>query len=158
LSAKPFRRGEVDYLVSIPKFVHAIPRESFLDTQLRTGWRIKIDIFLKADSSKPIKGLIVVAKAHQAPIGLPHPTPSVALEWYGRRIRGLNYELRHDNPDGSTVKGWHEHIWSPNEQDALVIQANPEPRDRSLRGVLNWGLDKWNIEVKQEQESINDND
>jgi len=30
--------------------------------------------------------------------------PSSVLEFYGRRIRGLNYEMWHDNPDGSRVK------------------------------------------------------
>jgi hypothetical protein len=97
-------------------------------------------MFLKSDPSMPISGLVVIAKAHQAPVGLPHPTPSAALEWYGKRIRGLSHEQWHDNPDGTVVRGWHEHLWSPQEQDAHVIQARPEPTRKELLDILKWGL------------------
>jgi len=109
-----------------------------------------------ADSNNVIKGLVVIAKARHAPPGVPHPPPSCALEWYGRRIRGLNYELFHDNPDGSIVRGWHEHIWSPKELDAHVVQARPEPTRKTLLDVLRWGLKKWNIAVLEEQGELYD--
>lgn len=146
----------MDYLVAAPKFIREIPRRQFLNTRLRTGWIVQSQVFSKADS-KAIKGLIIIGKAHQAPIGLPRPTPSSALEWHGKRIRGLNYELWHDNPDGTTVHGWHEHIWSPGEQDHRVITARPEPKNRTLLGVLNWGLKRWNIEVMREQRELHEN-
>lgn len=150
--------GRVDYLVAAPKFIQAIPRTGFLDTRRKTGWVIRAAVFYKSEPHRPIEGLIVTARAHQAPVGLPHPTPSAALEWYGHRIRGLNYEQWHDNPDGTSVRGWHEHLWSPAEQDSRVIQAMPEPKDKTLRGLLRWGLAKWNIEAKQVQESLNGED
>ena len=109
-----------------------------------------------ADSNNVIEGLVVIAKARHAPPGVPHPPPSCALEWYGRRIRGLNYELFHDNPDGSIVRGWHEHIWSPKELDAHVVQARPEPTRKTLLDVLRWGLKKWNIAVLEEQGELYD--
>src|SRR6266436_2369543 len=101
-------------------------------------------MFLNSDPSKPITGLVVIAKAHQAPAGLPRPTPSAALEWYGKRIRGLSYEQWHDNPDGTIVRGWHEHLWSPQQRDAHVIAARPEPRRRDVLGLFKWGLKQWN--------------
>jgi hypothetical protein len=151
-----FSKGEVDYLVALPKSIPCIPRTEFLNRTNRTGWIIQMPVFKKGDSSKPIPGLVVMAKAHQAPIGLPHPTPSAALLWHSKRIRGLNREVRHDNPDGSIVRGWHEHIWSPTDDDAHVVAAQPEPRDRSLLGLLKWGLEKWNIEVGQKQVILDD--
>lgn len=146
----PFTKAEVDYLVAASKFIKEIPRPQFMTPGMRTGSKIQVQVFRKSDL-KPIKGLVVMAKAHQAPAGLPPPTPSSVLEWYGRRIRGINYELWHDNPDGSSVRGWHEHIWSPKEHDAHVVKARPEPAKRDLLGILNWGLEKWNIEVLREQ-------
>lgn len=149
-----FTKGEVDYLVGLLKLVRVIPRPEFLNRQSRSGWLIEIRVFKKGDLRAPLPGLMVMAKAHQAPQGLPHPTPSAALLWHGKRIRGLNREMRHDNPDGTIVRGWHEHLWSPSDDDACVIQAQPEPKDRTLIGILQWGLEKWNIEVEQKQESL----
>ena len=146
-------KADVDYLVAAPKFIRAIPRAQFLNVNRRTGWKIHSLVFAK-DDSKPIPGLVVMAKAHQAPIGLPHPTPSSALEWFGKRVRGLNYELWHDNPDGTRVTGWHEHVWSPDEDDHRVVTARPEPRKRDLLGILKWGLKKWNIEVQMTQAEL----
>lgn len=151
-----FTKADVDYLVAAPKFIKEIPNRQFLNVSLQTGWIIRAQVFSKAES-RPVKGLVVIGTAHQAPVGLPRPTPSSALEWYGQRIRGLNYELWHDNPDGTDVRGWHEHVWSPTETDHRVIPARPEPKDRTLLGVLKWGLKRWNIEVVREQRDLHEN-
>jgi hypothetical protein len=143
-------------LVGLPKWIRTIPRTQPLDPATGNGWKISDSVFSKSDRSKPIKGLVVIAKAHKAPAGLPRPWPSAALELGGHRIRGINYELWHDNPDGSSVRGWHEHIWSPVDQDACVIPARPEPKDMSLIGLFRWGLSKWNIEVLEEQPHLYD--
>ena len=157
LSSQRFTKADVDYLIAARKYIKAIPRTRFLDSARRTGWKIIIpEIFYKADRSKPIKGLVVMAKAHQAPIPLPRPKPSSALEWFGHRIRGLNHEIRHDNPDGTSVLGWHEHLWSPNYDDALVVEAKPEPTQKTLEAILKWGLEKWNIEVENKQGELGD--
>lgn len=92
-----------------------------------------------------------MAKVHISPSGLPRLNPSSALEWHGKRIRGLNKEIWHDNPDGSVVRGWHEHLWSPEEQDAYVVSARPKPTRIGLLDVFKWGLTKWNIEVLEKQ-------
>ncbi len=140
--------------MALPKFIWSIPHTDFIDPSRKTGWKTSIRVYSKTDLRAPIKGLVVMAKLHQAPLGLPRPTPSAALEWNGKRIRGINYELRHDNPDGTIVKGWHEHVWSPSEQDHRVIPANPAPKDRTLLGILQWGLEKWNIEVREQQGNL----
>lgn len=135
------------------KFIRAIPQPRRIgDSRLE----IQAAVFNKSEPNKPIMGLVVKAKVHKPPAGLPRPTPSAVLEWHGKRIRGLNYEVRHDNPDGSVVRGWHEHLWSPAEQDACVIPAHPEPQRKDLRGILQWGLKRWNIEVREEQVSVDD--
>jgi hypothetical protein len=151
LAEKPATTGEVDYLVGMGKVIKTIPRIRSLDRENSKGWEVYANVFDKTNRAKPIPGLVVKAKAHEAPSGVPHPPPSAALEWFGKRIRGLNYELWHDNPDGTIVKGWHEHLWSPAEQDAHVVRARPEPTKRQLLDIFKWGLAKWNIEVLEEQ-------
>ena len=154
-------KAEADYLVGAPKFIRAIPQIKPLGhgSAISRGWQIQVtDVFRKSEPHKAIKCLVVMAKARRAPPPLPHPTPSSALEWYGKRIRGLNYELWHDNPDGTTVRGWHEHVWSPREQDAHVVPTRPEPTRKQLLDILKWGLRKWNIDILEEQVSMNADD
>ena len=108
-------------------------------------------VFLRAEPTNPIRGLIITARVARPLSGMRRHLPSSALQWRGVRIRGLDYELRHDNPDGSTVRGWHEHVWSPEEGDNRVRSAVPVPNNLSLAGLFKWGLKRWNIEVDEEQ-------
>jgi hypothetical protein len=149
-----FTKGEVDYLVAIPKFIKVIPPLPRPGSRIPSVIRIQSQVFSKSEPSKPISGLVVMAKARQAPTGIPKPNPSSALEWHGKRIRGLNYELWHDNPDGSIVKGWHEHLWSPQDQDAYVVLARPKPKLKGLLDIFKWSLKKWNIEVLEKQVEV----
>jgi hypothetical protein len=153
LASEPFTRGDVDYLVSKAKFIRTIPVLPVYDPS-RTVTIIQAEVLEKAKSKKALKGLIIMAKARHSPTGIPKPLPSSALVWYSRRIRGLNYELWHDNPDGSIVRGWHEHLWSPEQGDEHVVAARPEPTRRGLLDVFRWGLKKWNIEVLEDQEGL----
>jgi len=123
-----FTKADADYLVAAPKFIPAIPMRQFLSGIRMTGWLLQTRVYSTSAPNEPIGGLVVKAKIRKPPTGLPRLTPSAALEWYGMRIRGINWELWHDNPDGTIVKGWHEHLWSPDERDDRVIAARPEPR------------------------------
>jgi hypothetical protein len=98
----------------------------------------------------PIKGLIVEASVAIPPPGIPPGIPSVALSYHGYRIRGIDRELRHDNPDGTMVEGWHKHLYSVDYGDSFVI-ATREPKRKDLRGVFKEGLDRWSISVRKQQ-------
>jgi hypothetical protein len=91
---------------------------------------------------------VVLAKIRRPLLGVPRNLPGVALLLHGQRIRGVDYEQWHPNPDGKRVKGWHEHIWSTAHGAANVIVARPKLlRTATLLDVFQWGLEKWNIEV-----------
>lgn len=154
-AVEPFTKADVDYLIERAKFIRsipALPRTKVMPDKIQLQARV----FRKTDPTSPIPGLVVMATVRTAPPGIPRPNPSSALEWFGRRIRGLNYEVWHDNPDGSLVRGWHEHLWSPQHRDLYVIPARPEPTRKGLLDILKWGLAKWNIEVKQQQLEVPD--
>jgi hypothetical protein len=150
LLAERFTKADVDYLIAEAKFIKAVPVLPRLDPRLTTRM-IRVLVFRKSQPNNAIKGLVAMAKVHIPPPGLPRLNPSSALEWYGKRIRGLNKEIWHDNPDGTTVRGWHEHLWSPEEQDSYVVPARPKLIQTGLLDVFKWGLKKWNIEVVEKQ-------
>jgi len=135
--------ADVDALVKQRKFIKQMP--SVIDGN--NEYRMKAAVYLQSDPRMPTN-LVIMATAQKSPPGIPRPFPSAVLEMAGRfRVRGLNYALWHDCPSGPIVYGWHEHIWSNQYSDHIVIKARPIPRDTSIHGLFNWGLAKWNIRV-----------
>jgi hypothetical protein len=141
-----FNKSEVDYLVAEQKCIKDIPPLE------REGnfFVIKASVYRKGEPLVLIPSLEVMVRVPTAVPGVPVGVPGAALRWFGHRIRGLDREGRHDNPDGSTVYGWHEHLWSPEFEDSLVRQAR-EPKHKNLNGVLKEGLALWNIKIIKEQ-------
>jgi len=110
-------------------------------------FRMRANVFRASVPGRPT-GLVLVATAKKSPPGIPRPWPSSALELHAHfRIRGLNYAILHDCPSGPSVEGWHEHVWTNEYEDHVVIKATPRPKDTSIRGMFDWGLKKWNIKV-----------
>ena len=63
----------------------------------------------------------------------------VSLNLRKRKIRGINHHERYHNPDGTVVRGWHEHI----EEESKVepVGRNFDDIDR----LTEFALKKWNI-------------
>jgi hypothetical protein len=147
----PFTKPDVDYLVDEQKFVKEIPK----------SWRkgnytvMELRVFRRGELAMPIKGLFVTCRVVTPVSGIPRAIPSSVLEWHGYRIRGMDREQQHDNPDGSIVYGWHEHLWSP-EYDAALVIGVPEPKHKDLLGLLRTGMKRWNIEVIKDQLEVED--
>lgn len=137
----------MDALVDARKFIKSIPQPKPLPGE----YQIQSPVYLRSAPTSPIRGLVVVARVPIRPPGTSSVRPSAALTWHGIRIRGLDYEIWHDNPDGSVVKGWHEHLWSPEEEDERVRTPGRIPNDLSLRGLFRWGLRRWGFIVEHEQ-------
>ncbi len=135
--------AQADALVKERKFIKQIPH---VVDGLRE-YRMQAAVYVRSQPHKA-SGLVIMASVDKSPPGVPRPFPSVALEMAGRfRIRGLNYALRHDCPSGPIVYGWHEHIWTNEYEDHVVIKARPVVRNTDIRGLFNWGLEKWKIDV-----------
>jgi hypothetical protein len=146
-----FTEAEVEYLVKAKKYIFAIPE---IEQEEGGSSVMQAEVRRKDDPNWQKGGLLISARVKKALPGLPRGSPSCSLRWYGRRIRGVNYEVWHDNPDSSSVRGWHEHIWNGEDRDARVIQASPAIAKPDLRNIFRWGLSKWNIEITEEQKEM----
>lgn len=147
MGERPFTKADVDYLVSASKFIRATPNPT------RDGgfWKIEARVYRKDQPNAPVVGLLVMARIVANPLaGLPRPIPSAALNFHGYRVRGIDRYLQHDNPDGTRLTGWHEHIWSDLERDTYAVPIR-EPKHKDLRGVFAAALERWNIEIQKPQ-------
>jgi hypothetical protein len=105
-----------------------------------------IDLVLILNGRIKVKKLPGVASIHK---------PGVALMWHGRRIRGVDWKIRHEIIENGIatgfIKGWHEHIWTEQDEDRFIIPINPKMQNENLQAVLQWCVTKWNIEGINEQ-------
>jgi hypothetical protein len=144
-----FTKAEVDYLVAEQKLVKDVP-----PIETDGNYRVIVaDVYRKGDLRAPVPSLVVMVRVPISIPGVPAGIPGAALRWHGHRIRGLDRETRHDNPDGTIVRGWHEHLWTPEFGDRLVRAAR-EPRPKDLRGIFKEGLALWNIRIIKEQMEV----
>ena len=142
--------AEAEYVVKQRKHIRAIP-DQFTERGENTILIRTSEIFSVTDQRAPIKGLVMLARIRRSLPGLPRNLPGASLLFYGKRIRGIDYEQWHPNRDGQRIRGWHEHIWSTVDEDANVIIARPKLRGTTLFELFKWGLKKWNIEVLEKQ-------
>jgi len=84
----------------------------------------------------------------------PRPMPGVSLRFCGRRIRGLNWNHRHDDRFGGVnvgiVRGWHEKVWTNADQDKHIIDINGQVRNTDMLSLISFCCDRWNIEAPQQ--------
>ncbi len=143
-----FTESEVEYLIAAKKYIVALPEIE----QEEGGWSVMVaEVRRKDDPGWQEGGLVIRARVKKALSGLPRGFPSCSLLWHSYRIRCVDYEIRHDNPDGSFVRGWHEHVWNDQDQDRRVIAASPPVSKPDLKAIFHWGVNKWKIEIKEEQ-------
>lgn len=86
---------------------------------IRRKDRPSIDLALVLYGRIKIKKLPGVASIHK---------PGVALLWHGKRIRGVDWKIRHDVIENGMitgfVRGWHEHIWRDGDQDGFIVPVS----------------------------------
>ena len=142
---KQFTKAQVDYLIAEDKYVKDIP-----PITTDGNYKVIVAIVCRKGDKNPGKSLVVNARVSIPVPGIPAQLPGVALYWNGHRIRGIDREPWHDNPDGSKVLGWHEHLWSPEYEDSLVRSIS-EPKHKDMQGILKEALKRWNIKILKEQ-------
>src|ERR1700691_118311 len=133
-----FTKADVEYLLAEAKFIRAIPQPVKLHGSKVVVLHVA-DVLRKSNPHRPIKGLVVIAKARPSPPGIPMPAPSSVLEFYGRRIRGLNYEMWHDNPDGSRVKGGMSIFGTQSTKTRMLFWRGPSQEARRCLMCSNGG-------------------
>jgi hypothetical protein len=144
--ARPiFTRYEADALVQARKVAGKIRSVGHENSPLLIDIR-KVDspdIALRLDfeARTPRKGLTGVADVRR---------PSASLIWMGRRIRGIDWTIKHEVtqkgvPTGEVVKGWHEHYWTDEDGSNSIRVPRPYPKNEDVSALINWCSTTWNI-------------
>jgi hypothetical protein len=89
----------------------------------------------------------------------PNALPGASLQWKGKNIRKVDYALRHDSirygASAGVVRGWHEHIWTDEDEGKYIIAASPNPGKCDVRSLVRWACKKWNIDADEIGEQLN---
>jgi hypothetical protein len=90
--------------------------------------------------------------------GAPRPRPGISLNWKNTRIRGVNWNLRHDSMlNGQLlepVRGWHEKLWTEIDEDKYVVSIKEEVRNTDLRSMIRFCCQRWNIDLPEEPKNL----
>ncbi len=146
-----FTEYEVRQLMAARKFVFQIVRDNVQSPDFEK--QIVYDV-RRRDTPRKDHRLRLCARLAGSLSGVgPKSTPGVSLRWKGKSIRKLDYALRHDSIKSGIsvghVDGWHEHIWTDEDEDRYVIPADPPVKGNDLRSVVRWATEKWNIETDE---------
>jgi hypothetical protein len=160
----PFTEYDVQKLVRAGKFIHKVMQDNTQPgSDPLTEKRILYDVRKKDSPKHDIKLRLFARLSASLPgVGV-KSTAGISLQWKGRNIRKVDYKLRHDVVQNGIVtgfiRGWHEHIWTDEDEDRYIVEADPPVKQSDLRAVLRWCFMKWNIDSNQggEQLSFGDN-
>ena len=157
MSDAPFTEAEVDYLLKARKVIQGVTRDTTDDPDadlLEISYRIVRadnigdDIKLRLQSRRPKPVLETSYK----------PRPSAALLWYTERIRGIDHKIVHPRIENGLVvgkvRGWHEHIWTPEDGDKRVISIARQMRNiqEDFRSILHFCMKRWRIELIKDED------
>src|SRR3954471_13922144 len=139
---RPFTAYEVDELVAATKIAGKILQNTLRgDKQGRSTPSVKeirfavrkkdspnVDLVLILSGRIKVKKLTGVASIHK---------PGVALLWHGKRIRGVDWKIRHEVIQSGVVtgfvKGWHEHICTDQDEDGFIVPVDPKMKNEDLQ-------------------------
>lgn len=155
----PFTEYEVSQLIAARKFVAKVMQDNTRgkpDPQVER--RIIYDVRRRDHPGKDARLRLCARLSPALPgIGI-KPTPGVALQWRGKIIRKLDWALRHENVQYGTVigivRGWHEHIWTDEDQGKFIEAADPPVKQTDMGSVIRWCAKKWNIELEEVEQLV----
>ena len=147
-----FTRYQADQLVEARKIATKTFRNSLFTSDLRISTR-ELAVALRRKDSPTIDlvlafgATVKTAELSGIKSGL---RPSASLLWHGKRIRGLDYTIKHDVVESGisvgVIRGWHEHYWTDSDQDNSIREPNPPIKNMDISAILEWSLKQWNIE------------
>ena len=85
----------------------------------------------------------------------PTQRPAASLMWHGERIRGIDWNIKHEVtrdgvPTGDVIRGWHEHYWTDADGCKSIREPKPIPKNEDIVALIVWCCKQWNIEGIQE--------
>ena len=109
-----------------------------------------------ADMREKDAHLQLLARLEKAIAGVyPRPLPGISMRLAGRRIRGINWNLRHDCIQNGVsvgrIRGWHEKRWTNSDGDKFIVDINGEVRNTDLLSMIRLACQRWNIDLPADQ-------
>ncbi len=148
-----FTAYEVRHLLDARKFVSRIVRDTQGSDRPDRAKEIVWDIRRRDMPRKDLRLRLYARLLSSLPGIGTKSTPGVSLQWKGKNIRKLDYALRHDSirygVSAGHVDGWHEHIWTDEDEDRHVIPASPPVKGQDMRSVVRWCAQQWKIELDE---------
>ena len=157
MATAPFNEYDVRQLIAAKKFVYAVKQDNTQSkSNVDSEKRIVYDVRRRDMQNKDIRLRLYARVPPSVPGQAVKPTPGVSLQWRkGKIIRKVDYALRHASIQNGAVigyvRGWHEHIWTDEDEGAYVIAADPAINNPDMRKLIKWAAKKWNIELPQEE-------
>jgi len=133
--------------------------------RVRSKARVGINLVIelrRIDSPNDDLTLTFQGSPKEIPLaGVPSSSsPGASLFWHGKRIRGIDWNIKHEImyrgvPTGEFVRGWHEHYWDegdwhdgkdPDGHPPIRIPKISPPKRCDMSGLIAWACTQWNIE------------
>ena len=124
----PFSEKDVRRILKARKFIYANP-----DLDRMAACSLPVTVEGEAQTKLTLR--ILSRKAD----------PGIALMYYGLRIVGVN-KSSHRNPDGKKLRGWHEHRFSIQHCDEMVVRL-PRQGFSGREALMSFAFARWNIKV-----------
>jgi hypothetical protein len=157
MSDAPFTEADVAYLLKAKKLVQTVLKDTTDDQSaslLEVIYRV-----VRADNPSDDIKLRLSARRPKPPLETLHRLrPSVALQWRGHRIRGIDRKIVHPVIKNGLiigkVRGWHEHVWTSTDEDNSVIDVNGVMKkvQEDFRSILQFCMVRWRIEIKENED------
>jgi hypothetical protein len=154
MSDAHFTEADVRYLLRAKKFIHSVIKDT-MESQEAALLEIIYRIARVDNPSDEIKLRLSARRPKPPAETLPRLRPSVALQWHGKRIRGIDRKVVHPVIKNGLivgrVRGWHEHRWTSTDEDNSVIDVNEVMKNvqEDFRSILRFCMERWRIEIKE---------
>ena len=146
---------------SADELVQARKRAHRMRSLAKVGVNLVIEL-RRVDSPNNDLTLTFQGSPRDVPLaGVPSSSsPGASLFWRGKRIRGIDWNIKHEIryrgvPTGAFIRGWHEHYWDegnwhegkdPDGHPPIRIPRVAPRKGCNMSGLIVWACEEWNIE------------
>jgi len=150
-----FTEYDARQLILARKFTFRVVRDTTRSDATNSEKKLVYDVRRK-DMPKRDNNLRLCIRLAPSIPGVPKPMPGMSLQWKGTPIRKVDWALRHASIQSGVpvvyIKGWHEHIWTDEDQGKYTVPVEPPLKGCDIQSLTRWAAEKWNIEMGEPEQ------